>query len=193
MNPYRHIMDLPDCGGTSAQEQIRSTLLDLLERKPLSEISVKELCSGAYVARSTFYYYYQNTDEVLSEIENGIIYHLARQNSEIMDRSVTKPEDMLFYQETVQYVQDNRKVFYLFLIGQPNYRFIEKWKQAVKYHLWERLFCQRVAKNEGLILEMAASLVISAYTYCLKNPYDVDWSEICEMVSRILQMLDYES
>ena len=190
MNPYRYVRELKKEEGTPAQVQIRNSLLKLLEEKPLEKVSVKELCERSYVARSTFYAYYENLDEVLKEMEDCLIYDLARQNDEIMDPSYKEPEETSFYRKTLDYVMGNRKTFYLFLVKRPDYRFIEKWKDAVKYHLWERLPAEKKEKNAQLILEMVSSMVISAYTYALKNSCEIDPAQLDNIVSQTLKMID---
>lgn len=193
MNPYQHITQTQKPDGTPAQEAIRKALVTKLEHKPLTDISVKELCAEAYVARTTFYSYYDNTDQVLCEIEDDLVYDLIRLNDDLMDPSLMKPEELLFSAETYRYVRGHQKVFYALLVAHPDLRFIEKWKQGAKYHLWERLFSDRQARNAEFILEMAASLTISAHTWFLKNPYEtISQEDICSMISRILRMLKFD-
>lgn len=57
MNPYTYVCDLPVQNVTSAQEAIERALLALNEEKEIYQITVRELCGRANVARSTFYAY----------------------------------------------------------------------------------------------------------------------------------------
>lgn len=191
-NPYQYIFQIKSCTGTPVQRSLQNALIGLLQDRNHSEITVKELCQHAFVARSSFYAYYQNTDGILEEIEDSLIYTLLHQNSEIMDRGVNTKEKLRFYAQTMDFVEENKVVFYTLLIDSPNHRFMEKWKSAIKYHFWERLFRNEEAKNSGLILEMVSSVVISAYTYWLKHPYEVDLEGIYLIIADILKMLDYE-
>ena len=192
MNPYEYITDIKKPGGTSAQEAIREALIELLAHKLLTEISVKALCTQAHVARTTFYSYYENSDQVLCEIEDGLIYDLTALNDDFMDHSLTRPEDLLFYAGTFRYIQSNLKTFDTLLIKRPDQRFLEKWKQSIKYHLWARLFTERQARNAEFVLEMTASLTVTAHTWVLKNPSEtVLQGDIRKIVSEVLRMLDY--
>ena len=193
MNPYRGIAKTVRPGGTPAQKALRGALGDLLGQKPLADISVKELCATAYVARTTFYAYYENTDQVLEEIEDALVYDLIRLNDALMDPSRTDPEALLFSAETYQYVREHQKLFHALLIDHPDGRFIEKWKQGIKYHLWERLFSRDLAHNAEFILEVVASLTLSVHTWFLKNPdQDISREALSGMVARILQMLEFD-
>lgn len=192
-NPYGSIRKLTAPACTPAQAALQKALIDLLQERPLSELTVKELCRHAFIARSTFYVYYQNTDEILLEIENSLIAALVQQNDQIMNRTLREEEDLQFFTQTLDFIGQNKVLFYTLLVANPDCRFIEKWKDAIKYHLWERLFRDRTANNASLILELAASAVISGYTYWLKHPSEVQVSGICQIISTILKALDYEN
>jgi AcrR family transcriptional regulator len=53
--------------------KLRKSLLNLMINRPVSRITVQELCSDAHVNRTTFYKYYKNVDDLLAEIETSII------------------------------------------------------------------------------------------------------------------------
>ena len=48
-------------------EHITAAMLSLLEEKPLSEISISELCDRAGVGRVSFYRNFQEKDDILKE------------------------------------------------------------------------------------------------------------------------------
>jgi len=182
-NPYKEILGIQKQHLTASQMSMQNALLNLSKSKKIYEISVKELCKKAAVARSTFYAYYQNIDDLLIDIENQILYILIQNNEKIMKREYQSKEDFLFYKETIQFVEENKKIFKLFLIEQPNYRFIKKWKQAIKYHLFQRKDYD--SKND-FMLEVIASATISAYSYWLENPKNINYEEISEIISKVL-------
>ncbi len=190
-NPYDYILEVKLPASTPAQEAMKKALIELLQTRSFNDITVKELCAKAFVARSTFYAYYQNIDEILAETEDRLVFTMLHQNPEIMTRGINEEGQVQFYARTLKFVEDNREFFYTLLISNPDVRFMEKWKSAIKYHFWERLFRDRVAVNSGLILESVASVTISFYAYCLKNPDDVDTGSIYTLISALLKMLDY--
>jgi len=55
---------------------LKDALMELMTQKPLSSISVTDLCNIADVNRSTFYSYYSDTLQLLGEIENDLINQL---------------------------------------------------------------------------------------------------------------------
>lgn len=64
---------------------IHQSFLELLKSKPLSEISVKDLCASADVNRGTFYHHYEDIYDLFEKLEIGyakeIITHMQHPHS----------------------------------------------------------------------------------------------------------------
>ncbi|SHK00094.1 transcriptional regulator, TetR family [Anaerocolumna jejuensis DSM 15929] len=192
-NPFIKITEIK-CGKvTEAQNSLWEGLILLMREKPVYEIGVKQLCQVAHVARSTFYVYYQNVDELLEEIENYHIIKLLGLNHDIMVNKCYDENSVAFYEETMLYLEEYKKTFYCFLVAYPNVRFIEKWKEAIKYHVWERGFGRNEIKNNKLLLEMAASEIMAAYTFWLQHPYEVDISGVNRIIVNTIRAWDYKT
>lgn len=189
-NPYRYILDVRPRNCTLAQISLQGALINTMASGN-KNISIKKLCSDAFVARSTFYAYYDDIDGILLDIEDHLIDTLAHQNEEMMDRAVSATEDLHFYSKTLEFVTAHRDAFYTLLVAVPDVRFIEKWKDAVKYHFWERLFRNRCPENSELILELVASSAIAAFTYWMKNPETIQVEGIYSIISGVLRAFDY--
>lgn len=189
-NPYADILLIQRNVSTPAQTALKHALVQMLGDNRMQDISVKELCRHAFTARSTFYAYYNSIDEVLEDIENDMIVRLAQMNRELMDRRIRESDEMTFYSETLSLIEENKPTFYMLLVSNPDYRFIEKWKKAMKYHFWERLCPSETRKNVELVLELTACAAIGAYTFWLKHPYEVDQKGVYKILSDILKTLD---
>ena len=55
---------------------IQQTFLDLLMQKPISKITVKEICDIAQINRATFYKHYQDTYDLLEQFQSEAIQGL---------------------------------------------------------------------------------------------------------------------
>lgn len=75
-SPYQYVRELPLREITDIQRTLMEAYLELSYTKPRNSIRVKELCSAAYVARSTFYVHYESLEELLEHIENNFINRL---------------------------------------------------------------------------------------------------------------------
>lgn len=54
----------------NTKRKLREGLIDLLKKKPASEIRVKELCEKVDINRGTFYYHYTDIFDMINSIEN---------------------------------------------------------------------------------------------------------------------------
>lgn len=137
MNPYRYIRNINRTSCTDAKKALQKAMIELNQDMEIYNISVKELCNQAHVARSTFYFYYENVMQLKEEIENNLIYDLIQINDNLSHIMIDRKADFPFFQNTCKYIEQNKQAFYAFLIANPNIRFIQKWKDGVKYHFWE--------------------------------------------------------
>lgn len=64
------------------RRNLQNTVVKLLQAKPLQTINVKEVCSQAGINRSTFYNYYDNIADLVTDIEHETL--------EWMDRMIAK-------------------------------------------------------------------------------------------------------
>ncbi|WP_042148439.1 TetR-like C-terminal domain-containing protein [Paucisalibacillus sp. EB02] len=80
---------------------LKDSLLKLLKEKPLSSITVKEICEIADVNRSTFYAHYTDQYALLTQIEDELIDDLKRYLSELNvqeeDEAIHMVERVLTY------------------------------------------------------------------------------------------------
>ena len=189
MNPYQFITDIKETNCTTAQCTLQKALVELNRNKEICRISVKELCNQAHVARSTFYSYYDNVLQLKEQIEDNLICRLVRLNDDLNDADIDLETGFPFFQNTCDFIEKNKQVFYSFLIENPNIQFIQKWQAGIKFHFWNRFFNEANEKNEKLILEIISSQAITAFTYWLKNPYDVDMDSLNLLIMKTLQLL----
>jgi len=70
INPYNDILVCNISTQTKAQYALAAGICSLAEKIPYNSISVIQLCRTAHIARSTFYVYYRNIDELLIEMED---------------------------------------------------------------------------------------------------------------------------
>ena len=100
-----------------------SSFLTLLQEKPLSRITVKEICEGADVNRSTYYAYYTDPYDQL----NQMVQTFLQEQTVYMDTILNGAESGdAFFEEVVmkklQYGQENKQLLRVLLgeHGDPN-------------------------------------------------------------------------
>jgi AcrR family transcriptional regulator len=93
---------------------IKESFIKSLRQKPISKISVKEICENADVNRATFYTHYKDQYDLLLQIENEIIEDINHylKDYDIKDIKLV-PLDMI--EKITDYVAKNADVFDLLL------------------------------------------------------------------------------
>ncbi len=90
------------------KNKIKNTVINLLYKKPIEKITVKEITNRLEINRSTFYAYYQNLYNVIDEIEFEILNNIKKTIKENSDF-----KEILI--KTISYVKDNKKIFNILL------------------------------------------------------------------------------
>lgn len=67
---------------------LRECLFNLLEKKTIDELTVKELTEAADINRSTFYFYYNDINDMMKQIQNEIF--------EVFEENVISPQASFF-------------------------------------------------------------------------------------------------
>ena len=174
-------------GSMDTKMAIKDQFMKEYARKDFSRITVKGLCSATPVARTTFYSYYNNTDEVRCEIEDELISGIVAVSQEVAAGNYPDMDFEIFMDETEEYIRKNWVYIHAFLVEQPNHRFIRKWKDAIKENFGKSYPDKVHAKNYEAISEIVASPVLSSYAYWMEHP---DTSSIDEAKPLIKKVLD---
>ena len=92
---------------------LKTGLLKLLKEKPLSQISVFELCAVSQINRTTFYKYYGNQADILNEIEADFMRQLDEDLKSIVAQS---PNALL---PVLNHLYEQREIFCLLVRSIP--------------------------------------------------------------------------
>ena len=114
---------------------IRNEFMEIYARELTDHITVKALCAAVPVARTTFYARYRNVDDVLDEVEDGLLSGLAEVTERISGGDLPTMDFGPFLDETLGFIKANWTDFHALLVDQPDLRFIAKWKDAIKANL----------------------------------------------------------
>jgi AcrR family transcriptional regulator len=89
---------------------IKESLINLLSEKPLSKITVKELCFNAGINRATFYSHYRDIYDLMNKIQDEL---LANVESYLDLVNFDHPDSTLPFQameQVFEYIKDNAKL-----------------------------------------------------------------------------------
>lgn len=92
---------------------LRESLMELMKEKPISIISIKEICALADISRSTFYTYYQDQYDLLHKTEEDTLEFINKILNKYMYYKDTISETLPMMEEILQYIADNNKSIYV--------------------------------------------------------------------------------
>lgn len=173
----------------NTKESIQKTFIRLYSKKDYNRITIKELCAQTPVARTTFYSYYSNIDELKSDIEmsflNGLrnlVFHFQKQDLEFIDLHE-------FLKCSMAYIENNWETVYALLVIRPDICFIDKWKSYIKEHFEIHYSKKQYKDNYELVSEMIASSAIDCYRYWMQNRDEVNDEKLFQMIQAMINSI----
>lgn len=168
------------------QKCIRDAMINLIEEKEVSQITIKELAERADINRKTFYTHYSSIEDFFDKIENEVIDKLLL----ILDKHDFFQEqfDGLAFFTSLNDVITEDFDFYQKLIGANynNFLFI-KVKPILKAAIVDRFYKKLKINKELLSLyaEFAASGIMSMYVEWFSMNRSLSLEELAKAANNI--------
>jgi AcrR family transcriptional regulator len=86
---------------------IRDNLIELMNRRSITDITIKEICALADVSRPTFYAHYQNKYDLLQSLEDETAAYLESNFFSQKIKKQGKREITLMIENVLQYIENN--------------------------------------------------------------------------------------
>lgn len=141
--------------------QIQVEFLSLYAQGGIDRVSIGALCSACEIARSTFYYYFDDKYKVLESIEDELISALWDINYpgqwNIDAVMAGKPLEEVI--ETLCYIEQNRQTFQILLGPYGDPRFSFNWKKGIEPQF---NVCFESVHGQGKSSEVACTVFTSA-------------------------------
>ena len=113
------------------KRMIKDALIELMDKKDISKITISDVCSIAEVNRSTFYSHYKDIGEVLTDAEDDIIAKLPKVNDQKQDlRGAIR--------SILEFVKENSELVSIMVIKRTDDGFMKKLLNSV-LSLYEHL------------------------------------------------------
>lgn len=95
---------------------LKTALMELMQEKQFSHITIKELCERADLNRTTFYLHYTNLEVLLSEIEEAAAQETLEYIHNIQDSNDEVAQITIF----LNHIKNNSSFFRTLLCNNPN-------------------------------------------------------------------------
>lgn len=163
------------------------TLFQLMQKKTLSEISVRELAEACDINRGTFYMYYQDIYDMLSQIEDEMF---TRFNSILaeQEKNIEARETYPFLQALTAFAEENRLMCKVLLSPHGDMRFLSRLNALLedKCHAEWQKFHAALSEEE---FELGYSFVIFGCIGMLRTWIDSDQPISSDRLARMADLL----
>lgn len=109
---------------------LKNTLIEMLQTKHISEISITKLCEKADLNRSTFYAHFQNPVDILYEIELETYQQIELYIRSEISKYVSFDINIIFSQ-FLKYIKNHKEVFMVLLGENSNQAFKKKFMDLI--------------------------------------------------------------
>ncbi|AND79117.1 TetR/AcrR family transcriptional regulator [Streptococcus pantholopis] len=103
------------------EKALQKAFLELLQKKDLTKISVKEICELAQVSRNAFYQHYETKDHLYNNLLQQILMAIEKACRPLVKdlTSITETENRLFLDNILLAVEQHRFAIFQLLSSQP--------------------------------------------------------------------------
>ncbi|MEN2777384.1 TetR/AcrR family transcriptional regulator [Acetivibrio clariflavus] len=140
---------------------IKESFINLLEKKDISRITVKEICENADINRATFYVHYSDQYDLLRKIEDEFLENIKEHLGEL-DEKNNQNDAMLLAEKIFEYIKENAKVCKLLLSERGGLNF----QKRVMMLVYDRLI-NELTDNSKVTKEEAEYVYLFTITGCV--------------------------
>ena len=161
---------------------LKESLLQLLEKKPITQITVKEICEEADINRSTFYSHYSDQYDLLNQIEEEFICDM---NETLTMYNENKGEEVVqMTEKLLEYVAGNSDVCRTLFSENGDASFKKRVMLIASNHTVRRLVFDdpQVSEYASLFVVSGGVSVIEKW---LENGMDKSPNEMAEIIVKL--------
>lgn len=167
---------------------LKTSLIDLLQTKDITKISVSELAEAADINRGTFYLHYQDIYELLDEMENDIVddfLAISHKHREELEQDILFP----VLQDFLIYISENAKVCLTLLKVENHNAILMKIRRVLQeqcFHNWKSVTENKGEGNYEYYISFLMSGYVGMLEYWLKNGMKETPEQISLMAEKII-------
>lgn len=122
---------------------LKESFIQLLEKKHISQITIKEICEDADINRSTFYAHYNDQYDLLRKIENELLDNINNHLAEFDQKDGTL-NAVLTVEKIFEYLKENAELCKLLLSERGDFSFQKKIMMLV----YDKIITELTDKNK---------------------------------------------
>lgn len=165
---------------------LKKALLTLLTEKSLTQISISTLCRKAEVNRATFYFHYNDINQLFEEVVEEYMSETCKFISNINDIKYKDNRNDIFY-DFIKYIDDNSELFVLIFENSNNIEYSYDQYLTLQDKIFEKV--GNVGDKKAY-----ASYITNFYIYSggailytwIKNGKKEDYNQLIKIMSKLI-------
>lgn len=162
---------------------IKDSFVQFLKQKPISKISVKEICDDADINRATFYAHYLDQYDLLQQIENEIMDDINQYLKGYDFKNTTLiPVEMI--EKILEYIEENAELFDLLLNSNGDMKFQQEVIKIIgRQHFASMFESDSINKEDAeYIFHFLASGAVGVLQMWLREGMKKPIKEVAELI-----------
>jgi ACT domain-containing protein len=172
---------------------LRESLMELMKTRPISAISIKEICAKADISRSSFYNYYTDQYKKIKKTEEETLAFINNNLNKYAFYKNEKQGALRMVEEILQYVVDNNKSIYVLFSENGNINFQKNlfssmYEKNIMKSLTDKLPDEQTKQYYFLFIVTGT---ISLIYHWIKNGMDKPIPELAKLIINITSQIKY--
>lgn len=157
---------------------LRETLLELLQEKSISKITIKEICDLSEMSRSTFYLHYQDQFMLLEDLENELIQNIMTTLG-TLDSVINSMDGIIAF---LKIIKSNPKTYRTLLCKNESKSFQEKLIEIVEKTVQSNTPIDLDPQKKDYLFTFIMYGSLNVITEWINHDYDIAENELAELI-----------
>ncbi|KRL78415.1 TetR/AcrR family transcriptional regulator [Secundilactobacillus paracollinoides] len=161
--------------------KLRDALFTLLADKPLTKITVAELCRTAQIDRRTFYIHYEKVADIFEDFSDQLFTEVDH----ALTHNYDTPEALLAVFDRI--LMSNFTGFKLLCLNQQHRPLVDQLQQMLFQALCGELLGNRPDGASQIVLQQLTAGLLNAYVYWFNHPDTVSYEELSTINEHVVR------
>lgn len=160
---------------------LKDSLLQLMQDKPITRITIKEICELSEMSRSTFYLHYRDQYELLNDIEEEVLY----KTFENLKNLGAKLNTARPIEHFLDYVRDNSATFSILLCHPENASFQKAIMERVREYIRTIVPTLNSSERDLLLYSFMMQGSLSAIIGWIESDFMLPSKEVAGIIYKV--------
>jgi AcrR family transcriptional regulator len=169
---------------------IRDSLIELMKQRPITDITIKEICILADVSRPTFYAHYRDQYDMLKSVEDETFAYFENVVFAKKMKKLSKREITLLIEDVLQYIENDSNSVKVLLSENGDIDFQRKFfRRFIEYLQHVMKHYSENTSDEGKIEYYSVFMVhgiIALVHHWVKNNMNIPRNELARMLVELI-------